>query len=258
MSYRCHKFDWGKTQSRLGRNIGEVVNEFLALNQFITVIGLTTSWKEGAVTANLPSMHIWFRKGGARHFSIQFNGDLSSTIQDQVSNFFDTNTDFLPVSCAKISPPSVAGGTESESIIVIFLDARDLVRCAHPGAFPQYAPVADLNPGDWGYFRRVDDPLAPQVTALNHGNAVWPRGAPGFLIRTVDGCPDGEGSYLVGISPACYASAVLDADPLLQFPDCGCLDYSDYYLFGGETPRTSATPIYYTPVAAGPTPAYPG
>lgn len=263
MSYRLHRVPIPLGPPGAGSNVGTIVNQFLDINQFTSVMAMTLSYKEGRRRANTGYLNILLRQGGARHYGIVFTGPTLQQASDNARLFFFVNDTFISVASVVLQPPSAA--PNQGSLLVIYTAMRDLIRSTRPGMYPGYAPTGGaLAAGSWGTFRNVFDPIFPQVTALNLGNVAWPQGRPGLLFRTVKGCPDGADSYLAGVAPCCGVSGALAASPATLFVDCGCIpglpgpDYLQFANTPAPPPSSTTPPVILPPGPSVPMPTVTG
>ena len=239
MSYRVKRFNFPISPTGVGTNIANIINEFFALNNFITPVGLTVNWKTSSRRAGQVFLNLFYRVAGVRHWSYLFSAPDEATVAANIQAYFAANPLFCPVLMTNITPPSLVG--EHISILVIYQAVRDLIRSARPGVYPNYAPFGgNVAIGDFGDFRSVVDFSAPPVTAMNLGLQVWQQGRPGILFSSIDACPDGEGFKLGGVSLCCGDSGALAAAALTYYPDCGC-GGAILGLGGGGPPPTGPT-----------------
>lgn len=239
MSYRVRRFSFPLSATGSGTQLEDICNEFFALNNFITPVGVTVNWKEGNRRAGRVILNLFYRIIGVRHWAKLFAGPDEATVAADVAAYFANNPLFCPVLMADLTSPSQKG--EGVSVYVVYQAIRDLIRSARPGVYPNYAPQGgNVAIGDFGEFRKVDDFSAPPVTAMNLGLLAWPQGRPGILFSSVDGCPEGGGFKLGGVALCCGDSGSLATATLSYYPDCGC---GGLILAGGGGAPPVTTPV---------------
>jgi len=248
MSFRLQRFNLSLEPSGTGLDVGDQVNQWLAVRVGVTVLDVTVSWVEGRIRGPGAVINLLYNDViGARQWAMLFTGTPSNPVRGQIDVFFAGNPGFVPIRVVDLQPPSVTGITRS---LVIYQSARDLIRMARPGIYPGYAPCeGNIAPGAYGTFVSVIDAAAAPVTAMNLGNVLWPEGVEGILVRNVGGCPadDCEASPLGGIAPDCGSGGVTPCSSLSFTPDCGCIE-------GNEGVTSEVT----TDTSAAATPAWPG
>lgn len=232
-----------------GLDVGDEINNFLAVNPDITIVDVTVNWIEGRTRANAAVINLIYSDcSGARQWAALFTGSPTNTVQQQTQSFFNSNPGFVPVLVVDLRPPTT---TQTAKALVIYMSGRDLIRTARPGVYINYAPCGgDVASGDFGTFINVDDASAPPVTAQNIGSSNWPQGRPGILIRNVSGCAGDacEGCTLGGIARTCGASGAAPCTALTFEADCGCIGGS----WEGEPPP--AQPPWVPPPSTTTTP----
>lgn len=253
MSYRCIKFSM--TPEGSGTDLlplAQRINNWLALNEFVTVAGMTVAWKDSSRRGVGANIHLFFRDGGVRHYASRFQTVPGYRAQEQVAEFFTANPQFTVVLAREIVSPYAQ--PQREDLIIIYMAKQDMIRAARPGVYPYYAPAgADLAPGTYGTFTNIVDPTAPEVEAVNSSTHTWFEGSPGILVRNVDSAPDlqKESWPIGGLAPSCTQADANPDNPDVKYADCGC---EDPPFFGGiNTSVTPPVPSTTVPV----TPAYP-
>lgn len=240
MAYQIIRIPITSSPAGTGKDIGDVVNEWLAINVDKTIVDITVNWVEGRRRNSSAIINLVYSDcAGARQWAIRLVGTPTSTIADQTAAFFAGNPGFMPVKSVDIRSPSTV---DEGDVLLIYMASRDLIRTARPGLYANYAPCGGVVPaGVFGFFMNVDDASAPFVIAQNLGNGNWLEGRPGILVRNVDGCPDDDcrGCTLGGIAPDCGQDGANACSFLSFFQDCSCLD--DVLSEGGSTPPVGST-----------------
>lgn len=245
MSYRVERFEMVLGGSRIRRDLATDLNEFFAFNNFISVVGLTSNWKAGRSRGDTLYVNLWYRIGGARQWAVRFQAPTRAQVQSDLQSFFTTNDGFAPIETLDLVSP--ADDSAQGDLLVIYQSRRDYIRGCRPGVYPGYGPAGgNVAVGDFGTFVKLDDPIAPPVTAMNLGNVVWQEGRPGILFVNVDGCPDGAGCKIGGIPQCCGPTAGTAGKSLTYYEDCGCIPSNLSTTPGVTTtvPATTVAPPY--------------
>jgi hypothetical protein len=250
MSYRCIKFS---TNAAGGGDdllpLAQRINNWLALNEFVTVVDMTVSWKDSQRQGAGANVHLFFRQGGVRQYAQRFQTIPGYRAQEQVAEFFLANPQFTLILAREIVSPYAQPARED--LVIIYQANVDLIRAARPGVYPNYAPAGgDLAPGTYGTFTNIVDPTAPEVEAANTGINIWREGAPGILIRNVDSAPDLQKQSwpIGGLGLECHQADANPDNPDSKYADCGCQDAPFFDAVNTSvTPPVPSTTVPVTP-----------
>jgi hypothetical protein len=209
--YRMKQFVVPLSRVGSGNYLSDLINQFLALNQNLSVVGVTNNWRRSAGRAEALLYTLIYREGGARHYAEAFQSTASQSAEDLASSFFSLNPAFRPMYTTIVSPPNDV--PSDKKIVVIYQSMNDFARLclmdSSPGAPYEDVPVAGF--GD------MQDPINPNradVLAVNLGNDVWPDGGVNLLFNNVDACPDATAACCFGgIAPCCEDAASIAENP---------------------------------------------
>jgi len=236
--YRMKQFIVPMSRVGTGNFLADQINQFLALNQNMTVIGVTSNWRETVGRAESLLYTLNYREGGTRHYAATFQSTANTSAEDLATEFFAFNPAFRPMYTTIVSPPNDT--ITDKRLLVIYLSMNDFARLCLMDASPG-APYGDIVVGEFGDMQDPINANRADVLAINLGNAVWPDGGVNLIFNNVDACPDASAPCCFGgISPCCESAAPIAANALPTIIEicAGCYP-NDLLTFTNNTSSTT-------------------
>jgi hypothetical protein len=190
--------------------MANALTQFFALNPSITVVDLSTNWREGRSRSDTLFLTLLFRGGGVpgRNWAVQFSNEGQYLAEDAATTFFAVNTSFVPVKTVRLSRPD--SQPRNRKLLTIFMTRAQ----AQPPCLlnaPAGAPQTAVAQGAIGSMFDTLDFTRPFLPTLNLGNAAWPAGGTNLLVRALDANPDL--CSWGGIAPCCYVGSTFTTPP---------------------------------------------
>jgi hypothetical protein len=209
-AYTAKRFEFPSSQVGRGNYMANALTQFFALNPSITVVDISTNWREGRSRSDTLYLTLLFRGGGVpgRNWAVQFQNTGSTTAEDEATAFFLANPTFVPVKTVRLSRPD--SQPRNRKLLTIFMTRSQ----AQPPCLlnaPAGAPAVVVAQGAYGSMYDTLDFTRPALPTLNLGNAAWPAGGTNLLVRALDANPDL--CSWGGIAPCCFGGGTFVTPP---------------------------------------------
>lgn len=217
-TYSLKRFELPASRVGRGNWVADVIATFFSINPTLTIVDVSTNWREGRSRSDTLYLTLAYRGGGTpgRMWAAQFQSLPDTTAETLATQFYAMNPSYVPIKTVALSRPDVQ--PRNRRLLSIFA-TRQNAQAPCSVITPAGAPPANLAVAAYGVMYDPLDLTRPALPALNLGNATWPVGRANLLIRAVDANPDL--CAWGGIAPCCYVGAAF-ATTTPPVPDLLC------------------------------------